>query len=98
MGSKRSPEELAQYNGIDEILWRDWDPIGISTYEDWPRDEYYAYVSDVFHLAVRGSPAIAIAEYLSNVATERMGLPATVKDEFAVAEKIRALKLCVMPE
>jgi hypothetical protein len=27
------------YNQIDEILWKDWDPIGVNDFED-ARDEY----------------------------------------------------------
>ncbi len=30
MVSKLSPDQLALYKRIDEILWADWDPIGVS--------------------------------------------------------------------
>jgi hypothetical protein len=45
MGMKLPPDELALYQGIDEILWKDWDPIGISRLEPAPRDEYHRYLN-----------------------------------------------------
>ena len=38
------------------------------------------------------------AEYLRQVTVERMGLSASPETEFPVAEKIRALKLRLIPE
>jgi hypothetical protein len=98
MGLKMPPEQLALYHGIDEILWRDWDPIGISKFEDPPRDEYYGYLPQVFQLALRCASPLEIAEYLCKVATEMMGLPSTIQSELPVAQKIRTLKLSVIPE
>jgi hypothetical protein len=46
-GLKLPPQQRALYEGIDEILWREWDPIGISELEDAPRDEYYGYLPQV---------------------------------------------------
>lgn len=98
MGMKLPPDQLALYRGIDEILWRDWDPIGVFAYEDAARDEYRGYVPQVFQLALRGASPLEIAEYLCGVVTERMELSSTGQIELQVAEKIRALKLSVIPE
>jgi len=98
MGLKLPPDQLALYRGIDEIMWRDWDPIGVSRWESAPRDEYQGYVPQVFHLALQAAPATEIAEYLRQVTVERISLSASLETELPVAEKIRALKLDLMPE
>ena len=72
------------------------DSIGVSRWDDAPRDEYYGYLPQVFQLALRAAPAIEIAEYLRWVTIECMGLYASV--ELPIAEKIRALKLTLIPE
>jgi hypothetical protein len=38
MGRRLPPEQLELY--IDEILWKDWGPIGVSKIDGWSRDEY----------------------------------------------------------
>ena len=43
MGQKLPADQLQLYKGIDDILWKDWDPIGISGLGG-PRDEYHAYL------------------------------------------------------
>ena len=30
MGKKSTADQLQLYKGIDDILWKDWDPIGVS--------------------------------------------------------------------
>jgi hypothetical protein len=97
MGMKLPPDLLALYQGIDEILWRDWDPIGVSKL-DGPRDEYYGYLPTVFQLARRGASALEIAEYLRNVVEEHIGFSSSVDMELPIATKIRMLKLSLLPE
>jgi len=41
----QAAKEFLIYRKIDEILWFDWDPIGISDVDD-ARDEYESYVAD----------------------------------------------------
>ena len=77
MGKKLPPRQLELYQAIDEILWRDWDPIGLFGI-DGARDECQMYLADVFHLALEGNRA-KIADYLFLVAAERMGLTSTLK-------------------
>ena len=96
MGKKLPPDQLQLYEGIDNILWTDWDPIGISG-PDWARDEYTGYVPQVFKLALEGAAPSKIAEYLHKVVTERMGLSSSVDQQLGVAKKIRDLKLALIP-
>jgi hypothetical protein len=48
MGMKLPSDELALYQGLDEILSKDRDPIGVSRWEDAPREEYYGYLPFMF--------------------------------------------------
>ena len=91
MGIKLPPKELALYKAIDEILWRHWDPIGVSGIED-ARDEYQTYLPQVYQLALEGDRA-KIADYLFTVAVERMGLTTLRNQHLAAADKILAAKV-----
>jgi hypothetical protein len=62
MGKKLPPRQLELYQAIDEILWRDWDPIGVFGI-DGARDEYQMYLPQVYQLALEGDRA-KIADYL----------------------------------
>ena len=72
MGIKLPPDQMELYRRIDEILWNEWDPIGVSGISG-ARDEYHGYLPIVFRLALEGSEE-RIAEYLLSVETENMGL------------------------
>lgn len=91
MGKKLPPDQMALYNRIDEILWQDWDPIGVSGIPE-ARDEYYGYLPQVFSLALANAPAEEIARYLHEVVHQRMGMNSTVSDHLAIAEKIIAAR------
>ena len=51
---KLSLEQIKLYKDIDEILWNDWDPIGMKMIANWARDEYDGYVPSIFSLRVKG--------------------------------------------
>jgi hypothetical protein len=80
---------------IDDILWTDWDPIGVSKMDNWPRDEYYGYLPHVFSLALHNASAEEIATYLRQVVSERMCLDSKVRDCLPIAEKILAARMGV---
>ncbi len=61
------------YKRIDEILWTDWDPVGVSGVPE-ARDEYYGYLPTVFQLVLENASENKITEYLLWVETKRMGL------------------------
>ena len=81
------PEESKIYKMIDEILWNDWDPIGVN---DIPsiRDEYQSYAEQVFSLKMAKADPEKIAEHLFRIETERMGLSGGIDDCRMIAEKI----------
>lgn len=92
MGKKLPPKQLELYQGIDEILWKDWDPIGIHGVLD-ARDEYYSYLPTVFNMVLNNADANEIALYLHKVTIESIGLMSNVNSHIAVAEKIIQLKI-----
>lgn len=77
---------------IREILISEWDPIGVMNDPDWPRDEYDAYVGQVYRLLEQGDSAESIARYLCFVEETRMGLGVVESEErINVAIKLKAV-------
>ncbi|NTS43257.1 hypothetical protein HRG84_20405 [Flavisolibacter sp. BT320] len=48
---------------IDEILWNDWDPVGVNDVEE-ARDEYTSYALQIFGLKIHKADKTTIAEKL----------------------------------
>ncbi|WP_312184852.1 DUF2971 domain-containing protein [Brevundimonas vesicularis] len=44
MGTKLSAEDAGAYEALDRLLFRQWDPIGVSDMDGWAEDEYRAYL------------------------------------------------------
>lgn len=84
MGRKLNPFELELYQRTDEVLHYVWDPIGVSAVPE-ARDEYHAYLSQVFSMLLERKGEAAIAEYLARVEVERMGLSAAPENAAHVA-------------
>jgi hypothetical protein len=74
MGRRPSPDQLALYKRIDEILWEEWDPIGVSGIEE-ARDEYQSYLPGIFALALGRCDVDEIADRLHLIERQTMGLP-----------------------
>ena len=92
MGKKLTPDQLALYKRIDVILWKEWDPCGVSDAPE-ARDEYHSYLPQVFGLVMRGCDAKEIAGYLRTVEVERMGLSKYKDNCKEVAEKVLSEKV-----
>lgn len=87
MDPKRLEEKAQeiQYE-IAGILLHDWDPIGV---RDIRADEYESYVGGIYRLLASGAAPEAIAEHLSALETEEMGLSRNRRaDLLAVARKL----------
>lgn len=91
MGLKLPPQQMELYKRIDEILFYRWDPIGISN-DGWGRDEYNGYLPKVFRIALEQSLPESIAEFLTNVTTERMGLSEAKEHDLEIAKQILQVK------
>lgn len=91
MGKKLPSDQLELYKRIDEILFYEWDPIGVSD-SDWARDEYQSYLPRVFAYAMKSKSPEPIAKYLSVVSTENMGLSAAPEHDMKIAKIIIEVK------
>ena len=90
MERKPVSQEQILYKQIDEILWNDWDPVGINDCEQ-ARDEYYGYLPHLWRFKLQGSDPETIAQYLLNIETEHMGLNGDIDNCRKVAKKIFSL-------
>ncbi|MVN23473.1 hypothetical protein [Mucilaginibacter arboris] len=79
------------YKVIDEILWKDWDPIGVNDIED-VRDEYQSYTPQIFSLTIQGADKVKIAEQLYKIETVNMGFTGNKNHCEEIAQKIIAAK------
>ena len=87
--SVQSAKDLITYKKIDDILWNDWDPIGINDVA--PRDEYSGYVTGIFKLKKEGADRIKIGKRLLELETNSMGMPSNLDECLIVADKILAV-------
>lgn len=82
--NKKIDKEL--YKRIDDILWFDWDPIGIN--DSAPRDEYESYTPPIFSLKTHGASLEAIAAKLYSFEFKNMGISGGRERCERVAKKI----------
>jgi len=79
------------FERIDEILWEDWDPIGINDYGG-PKDEYQSYVPSIARLLNESKDESKISELLLHHANLNMGLSTKLEDHKLTATKLLRLK------
>jgi hypothetical protein len=84
-----SRDTKAEARAINQILWREWDPIGCGV----PEDEYEGYVWPVYKLLMDGAPRANVATYLRWVADEHIGVPVPEERLNRVIDTLMALKL-----
>jgi hypothetical protein len=77
---------------IRGVLLRVWDPIGIKD-EPNAQDEYDGYMGNVYELLVSGASDERIAQYLSQIVTEQMELPAKLGDMAGTVAALRRIQL-----
>jgi hypothetical protein len=83
-------EQKKIYNAIDEILYKDWDPIGITHVA--PRDEYQSYTSTIFNLLNAGADIETIARKLHEIETSIIGTTGSIDHCRIIGEKIVNLR------
>ena len=79
-------KEILLYQQIDDVLWYDWDPIGINDMA--PRDEYQSYTPQIFGLVKSNTDRMLIAKTLSKIETYNMGLAGNIEKCLKIADKI----------
>jgi len=94
MGTKLSPPDEELYRAVDEVLHYVWDPIGVAGVPQ-ARDEYYSYLPQVFRRIKEGAAATEIADYLSKMSTEYMGLSENRSQDLKVAEILLEWKAAI---
>ena len=58
---------------IHDVLWHDWDPIGVNDYG--PDDEYDSYIGGIYRLLSGNPTEDQLIDHLHQIETETMGLP-----------------------
>jgi hypothetical protein len=79
-------KDFLLYKKIDDILWFDWDPIGIK--DDTSRDEFQGYVPEIFGLVKAKADRQEIANRLHKLETKNMGMIGTIENCLTIADKI----------
>lgn len=89
--SLTAAKEYIAYKRIDDILWNDWDPIGINDIA--PRDKYYSYIPDMLQLLKANASVEEVSKRLYQLETINMGVPGDIETCRKVAEKIKAIPI-----
>jgi len=86
--------DLALYRAVDEVLHYLWDPVGIASVPA-ARREYHRYVPQIFGMIRNGCESHVIAQYLSQIASERMGLEQDPEHSIQIARVLLEWKEAV---
>ena len=84
-------KDFGLYKKIDNVLWFDWDPIGVNDVA--PRDEYQSYVPEIFNLVKAKENRQVIADRLLKLETKNMGMSGTIENCLRIVDKILAIQL-----
>ena len=79
-------EQKEIYKSVDEILWNEWDPIGVNDVA--PRDEYQSYVPEIFSMLIQNRTDKEIADRLYNIETETIGVLGSREHCLKIAKKL----------
>lgn len=82
---------------IREVLIDHWDPIGVMSEPDWPRDEYDSYIGGVYRCLAQGESAEAIARHLCFVEEAMMGFRSRPEALLPVALRLKAIDVSLEP-
>ena len=79
-------EQKEIFKSVDEILWNEWDPIGVNDVA--PRDEYQSYVPEIFSLLIQNRTDKEIADRLYKIETETIGVIGSREHCLTIAKKL----------
>lgn len=77
MGTKLSQKELEIYEHVDDVLFYEWDPIGISDDPSSPRNEYSSYLPTIYSKLSQTIDPKELSDYLIEIEKDRMGFEPT---------------------
>ena len=81
---------MAKVHAVESIL-RQWDPIGFSTGEASPQDQYDSYAPHIVSLVTTGASVNELASHLSRLRTEAIGWHADPERDQHIASAILAV-------
>ena len=80
-------KEIKLWHQVDEILWNDWDPIGVNDSEE-ARDEYYSYISSIMKLLKSNCDSYKLSNHLHQLRTNSIGLCESLEEDQKVAKQL----------
>lgn len=83
-------KKSALWIAIDNILWEEWDPIGINS-DAGAVGEYRGYIPSILTLLSENADAYKMQRLLHQHANVNMGLSTSLEAHKAIAQKIIAL-------
>ena len=75
---------------IHDVLWREWDPIGVSHLSG-AEDEYDSYIGQIYGMLIRREPRRNWFDFLWWVETEHMGLKGNRQHTESIADRLLAI-------
>lgn len=63
---------------IHDVLWNDWDPIGVKGYG--PDDEYDSYIGGIYRILSGNPTESELIDHLYRIETERLSLSSHDKE------------------
>jgi hypothetical protein len=91
MGRSKQQRAADIQNSIRQVLFRDWDPIGVNT-NTRLNDEYDAYVAPVYRILVGSRSEEALIAFLQTTECDQIGLKSAPAEQLrGVARKLLAL-------
>ncbi len=92
MVDRRAARARQIQESIEEILLRDWDPLGVR-HEPACRDEYNCYVAGVYRLLVSGASVSEVAEHLARKEQRDLGFTTPVERLMGIASRLKTIDL-----
>ncbi len=82
---------------IHDVLWNDWDPIGVKGYG--PDDEYDSYIGGIYRILSGNPTEPELIDHLYRIETKRMGLPSHDKELVRpIAQKLMEIDVTLKEE
>ncbi len=82
-------ESRKRWSEIRDLL-NEWDPIGVTSLSDWPRDEYECLAGPLLRLLEASASQSEIAGYLRGEIENHFGLDPSRYDFLVVAARLQA--------
>lgn len=73
-------------NSIRQILYHDWDPIGVAG--EAPEDEYDAYIAPIYRILVGSRSEQELCEFLFRTARDTIGMANDIVEHFELGRPI----------